>query len=259
LHPALRQLRTRAAASIVKRDIVFGIDGIVAKGTPQAAVNILRRLKMLFNWAVERDMLPANPCAGIRTPARTVERDRVLSDEEIAAVWAASHQLPAPYGQMYRMFLLTGQRRSEVATMRWSEVTGDVWLIPREKVKKDRPHAVPLSATAAATLASLPRYGADAFVFTTTGGKSASSNFAKVKAQMDRLSGVSDWTIHDIRRTVRSKLAEPGVPRDVARKVLNHEEGKVDRIYNRHEPLAKKREALERWETRLLQLATVRP
>lgn len=254
-HPALRQLLTRPAAGIVKRDIVTGIDAIVARGTPQAAVNILRRLKMLFNWAVERDILPANPCNGIRPPVRTVERDRVLTDQEIAAVWAASHELPAPYGQMYRMFLLTGQRRSEVATMRWSEVTGDVWLIPREKVKKDRPHAVPLSATAAATLASLPRYGKDAFVFTTTGGKSASSNFAKVKAEMDRLSGVSGWTIHDIRRTVRSKLAELGVPREVARKVMNHEDGKVDRIYNRHEYLAEKREALELWESELRVLA----
>lgn len=256
LHPSMRQLRTRAAAGIFKRDILSAIDTIMAKGTPQAAVNILRRLKMLFTWAVERDMIPSSPCAGIRPPARTIERDRVLTEAEIAAVWAASHQLPAPYGQMYRMFLLTGQRRSEVATMRWSEVTDDLWLIPREKVKKDRPHSVPLSATAAATLASLPRYGPDGFVFSTTGGKSASSNFAKVKAEMDRLSGTSGWTIHDIRRTVRSKLAELGVPEVVARKVVNHEAGKVDRIYNRHEYLAEKREALTKWETVLTSMVS---
>jgi integrase len=160
---------------------------------------------------------------------------------------------------MYRMFLLTGQRRSEVATMCWSEIVGDVWTIPREKVKKDRPHTVPLTATALAMLASLrglPRMVDDnGFVFTTTGGKSASSNFAKVKRELDRLSGVTNWTIHDIRRTVRSKLAELGVPREVARKVLNHEDGKVDRIYNRHEYLAEKREALERWEKSLTQIA----
>jgi integrase len=73
-----------------------------------------------------------------------------------------------------------------------------------------------------------------------------------VKCELDRLSGVTSWTIHDIRRTVRSKLAELGVPREVARKVLNHEDGKVDRIYNRHEYLAEKREALARWELKLL-------
>ena len=169
-------------------------------------------------------------------------------------MWNATFGLMDPYGHMYRMFLLTGQRRSEVATMRWNEVSSETWTIPREKVKKDRAHAVPLTATALGTLTSLPRYGADAFVFTTTGGESASSNFAKVKREIDRLSGTSGWTIHDIRRTVRSKFAELRVPREVARKVMNHEDGKVDRIYNRHEYMAEKREALERWETRLLEI-----
>ena len=141
--------------------------------------------------------------------------------------------------------------------MRWSEVEGDLWTIPREKVKKDRPHSVPLSSSARAILAELnerPRFEADGFVFTTTGGVSASSNFCKVKAELDRFSGATGWTIHDIRRTVRSKLAELGVAREVARKVLNHEDGKVDRIYNRHLYLAEKREALERWERMLLRL-----
>ena len=140
--------------------------------------------------------------------------------------------------------------------MCWGEVAGDVWTIPRQKVKKDRPHTVPLSGTALeilAGLAKLPRVLDDnGFVFSTTGGKSASSNFAKMKHNMDNLSGVTGWTIHDIRRTVRSRLAEIGVPREVARKILNHEDGKVDRIYNRHEYLAEKREALERWERTLI-------
>lgn len=252
LHPALRGLRTRDIAGIGKGEIVERLDNIVAAGAPQAAVNVLRRLRMMFNWACDRDLLSANPCDRIRPAAKTLERDRVLTNEEIAAVWGASFRLPAPYGEMYRMFLLTGQRRCEVSTMRWGDVTDDVWTIPRDKVKKDRPHAVPLTTKAAATVASLPRYGEDGYVFSTTGGASASSNFAKVKRKLDLLCGVRDWTIHDIRRTVRSKMAELGVSRDVARKVLNHEDGKVDRIYNRHEYLAEKREALERWETALI-------
>lgn len=246
-------------AAITKADIVDLIDGVMAEGKPQAAVNLLRHIKMLFNWAADRDVVPANPFERIRPPARTRERDRVLTDDEIAAVWHASFELKATYGQMYRMLFLTGQRRSEVATMLWSEVRKDLWTIPREKVKKDRAHAVPLSITARATLDELPHFGADAFVFTTTGGDSASSNFTKVKTELDRLSGTSGWTIHDIRRTVRSKLAELRVPREVARKVLNHEDGKVDRIYNRHEYMAEKREALERWETRLWEIVGASP
>lgn len=227
---------------IVKADIIPVIDSVMAEGKPQAAVNLLRHIKMLFNWAADRDVVPANPFERIRPPARTRERDRVLTDEEIAAVWR---------GQMYRMFFLTGQRRSEVSNMTWTEVQGDLWTLPRERVKKDRAHTVPLSPTARRTLDELPRYGDDAFIFTTTGGDSASSNFTKVKRELDALSDTSGWTIHDIRCTVRSKLAELRIPREVARKVLNHEDGKVDRIYNRHEYLAEKREALEQWEIRL--------
>jgi len=249
----------RTVATITRREIIDLCDSIVAEGSPQAAVNHLRYLKMLFNWAAGRDMIVNNPCAGVKPPARAVERDRVLSDTELSAVWRATFQLPSPWGEMFRMFMLTGQRRSEVATMRWSEVAGNIWTIPREKVKKDRAHTVPLSVTALATLGSLedlPRLEEDGFVFSTTGGASPSSNFCKVKRELDRLSGVAGWTIHDIRRTVRSKLAELGVPREVARKVLNHEDGKVDRIYNRHEYLAEKRKALERWERMLLGLTT---
>jgi len=256
-HWAVQCLLSKPAAEITRRELVEVIDSIAAAGTPQAAVNVLRRLKMMFNWALDRDLVLANPCERVRPPAKTIERDRVLSGAEITEVWRASFKLPTPYGEMYRTLMLTGQRRSEVATMRWPEVQSDLWTIPREKVKKDRPHTVPLTASAQTILAGLvrlPRVLDDnGFVFSTTGGKSASSNFAKVKRELDTLSGVTGWTIHDIRRTVRSKLAELGVPREVARKVLNHEDGKVDRIYNRHEYLVEKREALERWERMLLQ------
>ena len=248
---------SRSVASLTRREIIDVCDSIVAAGTPHAAVNHLRHLKMLFNWAASRDLVANNPCVGVKPPARSVERDRVLNDQEISAVWNASFQLTTPFAEMYRMFLLTGQRRSEVSTMRWNEVAGSLWTIPREKVKKDRAHSVPLSKTAQAllgSLSSLPRIADHGFVFSTTGGASASSNFCKTKRELDKLSGVTGWTIHDIRRTVRSKLAELGVPREVARKILNHESDKVDRIYNRFEYLAEKREALERWERMLISM-----
>lgn len=129
LNPRLRRFFTRPAASITKGELIGVIDEVMATGKAQAAVNLLRHLRMVFNWATDRDLLPGNPCDRIRPPAKTVERDRVLTDAEITAVWKASFQMPSPYGEMYRMFLLTGQRRTEVATMRWNEVVGDVWTI----------------------------------------------------------------------------------------------------------------------------------
>lgn len=254
-HARMQPFMKRRVGDIRRRDIIALIDGIVAEGRLQGAINHLRFLKMMFNWAAGRDMVEANPCAGVKPPGRTTERDRVLSDAEIAAVWRATLELPTPFDAMYRIFLLTGQRRGEVATMQWRDIAGTVWTIPREKVKKDRPHAVPLTKTAMATLAVLPQHGPDSYVFTTTDGERPSSNFDKVKRELDRLSGTSGWTIHDIRRTVRSKLAELEVPEVVARKVVNHEAGKVDRIYNRHEYAREKREALAQWENHLLALA----
>jgi integrase len=251
----LRPFRTRPAAGITKAEFVALIDR-VAETMPGAAVSLLRRLNMMYNWAADRDMVPENPCERIPAPAKTNERDRILSDKEIAAVWKATAKLPLPYMQMYRMFLLTGQRRAEVSTMRWGEISGNVWVIPREKVKKDRPHAVPLTKTAMAVLGTLPCFAKGEHIFTTTDGRKPSSNFTKTRASLQELSGTSGWTIHDMRRTVRSKLAELGVSREIARKVVNHEDGKIDRIYNRHEYLSEKREALETWERHLLSLTT---
>ena len=101
----------RPVASITRREIIDLCDGIVAAGSPQAAVNHLRYLKMLFNWAAGRDMIVNNPCSGVKPPVRTLERDRVLTDNEIKAIWNASFKLPTPYGEMYRIFFLTGQCR----------------------------------------------------------------------------------------------------------------------------------------------------
>lgn len=104
----------RPATSISRREIIDICDELVTAGTPQAAVHLLRLLKMLFNWGLARDLIAVSPCQGVKPPARPVERDRVLSDVEIESVWNATFKLPSPYGEMYQLFFLTGQRRSEV-------------------------------------------------------------------------------------------------------------------------------------------------
>lgn len=252
--PHTKPLLARRVAGIARRDIRDLIDGIVAAGTPQAALTHHVRLNMLFKWAVGTDLIETNPAAGLRPPAKMNERDRVLSDSEIAAVWRGIEQLPAPFGQMYRLLFLTGQRLGEVSTMRWSEIEGTTWTLPREKTKMKRAHAVPLTQTAMDVLATLPRFGGDGFVFSTTAGEKAVNSFTKAKAKLDAVSAVPGWTNHDIRRTVRSKLAELGVSREIAERVVNHATGKIERIYNRHEYVAEKREALERWEKRLVEI-----
>jgi integrase len=255
-HRTLRHLFTRPVAGITRRELIEALDAIVANGTRQAALNIYRNLKMLFHWAWKRDLIAENPCDRIPPPAKGVERDRVLNDSEIVALWNAAENLNPPFRQFVRLLMLTGQRRSEVAKLRWADIAGDTWVIPREIVKKDRPHAVPLTRLAQEVLSELPRFVGGDYAITTCAGQKPSCGFSKMKAELERLTAIPPFTLHDIRRTVRSKLAELGISREVARKVVNHEDGKVDRIYNRHEYLAEKREALERWESKLKALVS---
>ena len=239
-------LHAKRADAVTRRELMEVVDGVAAAGTPHAAGNLLRHLKMALSWAVGRGLLVASPLDKARAPVKPTERDRVLAHKELAAVWKGCGSLPDPWRSMVRMLILTGQRRTEVAGMRWEEVDLDaaLWTIPRERVKKDRPHSVPLAPAAMAILRELANHGAEGFVFTTTGGRSASSNFNKMKAKLDAACGVAEWVFHDLRRTVRSGLAALGVPREVARAVVNHADGKIDRVYNRHDYLAEKREAL---------------
>ncbi len=187
--PEMMPLHPLIATAVTKRELLAVIDAVAVE-TPQAAVNLMRHLKMALNYAAERDLLPANPLVGVRPPAKTTERERVLTDVELAAVWKACGDLPSPWDAMIRMLIPTGQRRCEVSNMRWEELDGDVWTIPRARVKSDRAHVLPLPPEVMRLLAPLRRLHATGFVFSTTSGRTAASNFAKIKAKLDELAGV---------------------------------------------------------------------
>jgi integrase len=241
---AVRAFNDRDAASIERREIVAVLDGIVAAGTPHAAVNLLKALRAMYNWAMDRDLVTSNPCERIRAPAATTQRDRILTDQEIAAVWRACDKVAAPFGSVVRMLILTGARRNEIAQMRWSELEGNIWTLPATRSKSGRVNVLTLPPAAMTILAGQPRYGADGFVFTTTGGKSASSDFAKRKIALDRASATSGWTLHDLRRSARSRMSQIGVSPEVARRVVGHATDKLDATYDRYSFNFEKAEAL---------------
>jgi len=154
--------------------------------------------------------------------------------------------------------MLTGQRRDEVATMRWPDInlTAALWTIPREFTKNDRAHEVPLSLSAREIVGSLPKVD-ESLVFTTN-RKVAVAGFSNAKRRLDHLSGISDWHLHDLRRTAASGMARLGVAPHVVEKVLAHKTGTISgvaAIYNRHGYLAEKRDALDRWAREVLRVA----
>ncbi len=146
--------------------------------------------------------------------------------------------------------------------MRWSEIDRDnaVWVIAAYRTKSGRETEVPLLSLALKILDDLPRFTDGDYVFTTTGGRQPVSGFNRMKIRSDKLSGVSGWRLHDLRRSARTGLAELGVPEIIAEMILNHApRGTLTKIYNRHEYATEKRDALERWANRLREITEPLP
>jgi integrase len=258
----------RPVTSITRQDVTALLDGIADRGSPVQANRTLARLKTLFKWVLDEELIPADPTARVRKVVKETARDRTLSDDEIRLFWAGCDKLGWPFGPMYKLLLLTAQRHDEVGTMERPEIDLDrrVWTIPREKAKNDRTHEVHLSALAVEILESLPRIG-DSFVLTTTGEHSA-SGFSKSKERLDQhmldllradlietgkdpdQAAIDDWILHDLRRTAATGMARLNIPPHVVDKILNHVSGSirgVAAVYNRHAYLDERRAALEAW------------
>lgn len=247
--------------SITKRDVIEVLDGVVDRGSPVTANRLRAHLNTLFNWAKGRDVIEANPLDGIKPPAPEKPRNRVLTDDEIRLFWSACDGLGYPFGPIYRLLLLTGQRLREVAEMSWREVGGDIWTLPDARSKNADEHTVPLSAEALAVLETLPRISGR-YVFTTT-GNSAVSGFTRAKERVDKLMAeassdpIPAFTIHDLRRTAATGMAGLRFPPHVVEAVLNHRSGTrrgVSGIYNRFDYADEKRAALDAWARYVIQL-----
>jgi integrase len=246
---------SRKLDAVARADIRSLLDGIDA---PVAANRTHAVLKTFFNWCVENDLIAHSPVTGMRAPHRETPRDRVLTDDELRAVWLAAEKEGFPLGTIIQLLILTGQRRGEVTGMRWFELDlsgAGLWTLPRERTKNDRRHEVPLSKQATAILNAVPRIGDCEFVFTLN-GISPSNNF-KAVPRLDV--GIAPWTLHDLRRTAASGMAKLGVSLAVIEKVLNHKGGSfggIVGVYQRHEFAEEKREALQRWADYVEQLVS---
>ncbi len=160
----------------------------------------------------------------------------------------AAREMPAPYGSIVEFLALTGQRRQEVAQLRWDELDENsrTWTIPGSRTKNKKAHIVHLSEPA---WKAVPQASGGEFVFGTASGKPF-QGFGHAKPELDKMSGVIGWRLHDLRRTIVSGMARLGVPPHVADKILNHQAGTISgvaAVYQRHDFLFERKEALDRW------------
>jgi integrase len=253
--------RDKKIASISRadvRDLLDGVEGDVLPG------RVFAIIKTVFRYALSRDWIDSSPVEGIGRPTTDTARDRVLSMEELAAIWNAAGLLGFPFGQYIRTLALTAQRRTEVAAMRWSDVDLDAatWIIPAKETKSGRTHLVPLSEPVVAMLRDVPRLGD--FVFTHD-GETHISGYAKAKSRLDsflKASGVMvlPWRLHDLRRTAATHMVRLGVSEGVVGRVLNHAaKGVTAKVYALHTYAPEKRNALDRWAAELMRSVAGEP
>ena len=242
-------LAGRPIEEIRKRDIIALVDAIADRGAPIVANRVLAHTKRLFKWAAGRDIIESDPAAHVEKASPEVSRDRVLSDDELVAVWRAAEGIEGPFGAGVRLLIMTGARREEIFSARWSELSksGDALALPRERAKSNEQRVIWLSPRASDIVEGLPRLGP--FMLTTIGDRPF-SNISKNKARLDELSGVTGWRLHDIRRTVATSMQRLGVRLEVIEAVLGHVSGSrrgIVRTYQRHTFENEAREALAAW------------
>ena len=230
------------------------IDFTTQNHGPVMADRVRAHLGKAFNWyEVRTDDFRSPIIRGMgRVKHKERARSRILDDAEIKALWLATEQISPNTAALVRLLLLTGQRRSEVGGMRWDEIKESEWHIPAERYKTKKPHVVPLSDLSLDVLSQVPRQGP--YIFG-RGGIGPFSGFSKLKRTLDREiqsiwateheTEIEPWTLHDLRRTARSRLAACGVSRDVAERVLGHSIPGMDGVYDHHTYASEKREALD--------------
>jgi integrase len=210
------------------------------------ADHVLAYLRKALNWHAARSDDYRSPLTRgmARQNGKDRARSRILSDDELRAVWKAANAMKNAFGPLTKFLLLTATRRDEAAKMRHSELDRDTWTIPAARYKNGHDHVVPLSGAAQAIIDDLPTVNGSDLVFTHD-GKRPVGGFSKFKARLDRDSGVTGWRLHDLRRTARSVMSRAGVPTDHAERALGHVINGVRGVYDRHEYLSEKRHAFE--------------
>jgi len=248
-----KPLHNLPVKSIQRRNIAELLDSVAARGAVTS--NRLRSvLSSCFAWAITRGLAEINPCVGTEKLSEK-PRDRVLHDSELAIIWKS---LPDDdFGAIVKLLILSGQRRDEISALRWPEIDlgSNVISLSAERCKNKRPHEVPISRAMAAILSSRKRIEGRDLIF----GKRVEpiAGWGWRKEHLDETIGnrIAAWTLHDIRRSVATGMANIGIQPHVIEAVLNHQSGSkrgVAGIYNRSSYEAEKAEALRKWAVHVL-------
>lgn len=218
---------------------------------PYMANYVFATIRKLYSWAVAVDLVETSPCFGMKKPHKAVPRNHPLSEEEILSFWNACITMGYPFGDAFRLLLITGQRLNEVCAMTESEldVRNDEWVLPPERTKSKRRHVLPLTPLAMEVVGGLSPENTP-FLFTTMSGVKPISGQSKAKKRLCELSGLEKFCLKDLRETVGTVMRERlGISSDVIGQVLNHApQGVTQRHYAASHSPKDMRNALLKWD-----------
>jgi integrase len=234
---------------VTRADVASRLVAIQRQHTPIIASRCRAALSAFYVWAMRMGIVESNPVTGTLQPRDSQPRERVLSDAELAAIWRASGG--DDYGRIVKLLVLAACRRGEIGGMCWSEINFNAgsWVLPAARSKNGRAHALPLTPTALEIIATVPRRVSRDQLFGY--GKAGFCDWDNAKHDLDARSGVIDWTLHDIRRSVATRMGDLGVQPHIVETVLNHQSGHrrgTAGTYNRSSYEREVRAALALWE-----------
>ena len=251
----LPALRKKPLSEITKHDISRIIDRLLS--TPSECAHAFAALKIFFRWATRRGLVENSPCDSLQGPAKPLARSRVLSDEELRKVLLQARITGFPFGTVLELLIRTGQRRSEIGSLRksWINFERRTITLPATITKNKREHTFPISETVAELLTAIPH--TDNVLFPGKDADTPITGWSNFKAAFDKKCEVESWTLHDLRRTFATNLAALSIRIEVTEKLLNHVSGSfggIVGVYQRHGYLDEMRAAIDLWEKRLDQI-----
>jgi integrase len=257
LRPGTRMYYTRYLAMlpdmpldhVEHRHIIRILDAV-----PRSCANLaLKTITTFFNWCVPR-YIKHSPCTGLKAPNKTTPRSRVLSDDELRAIYQVALNDGGTFSKIMILLMLTGLRRTECAVIEksWISISNATISIPPNVTKNGRLHVAPFSAlTASIIKQQLSSDEKTPYIFPVASSSQPFTNWSRSKADLDKACGVRDWVIHDLRRSYASNHARVGTPIHIIERLLNHITGSISgiaAIYNRHSYAAECRAAQEKYE-----------
>lgn len=256
--------KDRYIKDISRGDIFNFLESIKA---PVQAQRIQAILSGILNFAFNRDWIEYNPATKIQISTKKAKRGKPkknveLSEEQIIKLWNGFDNYSKITGALFKILLVLGQRSGETRQMEWKELDlkKKLWTIPPTKTKNGLEHFVPLSGLALDVIDEMKLLnGSKTFVFESPQieGKPLGAS-EKAAERIRERTQVSDFNIHSLRTTVATKMASLGVSPQVLSKVLNHKTSgagsTITAIYNQYDYEKEKREALNRWNNKLVRI-----